>query len=112
MKFQIQKILIIDLKLHSLATAHELPNKSIEATLLEPFPNPFNSTIKIGVKNIYEVGLKIDIYDISGKIIHSIPLNDISETFYSSWDGAGFPSGIYFLKLNKTFNNQIKNFSF
>ena len=70
------------------------------------------SNIKIGVKDIYEVGLKIDIYDISGKIIHSIPVNDLSDTFYSNWDGAGFSSGIYFLKLNKTFNNQIKKIMF
>ena len=111
-KISLARTYSFDIKLNSLSTAHELPNKSIEATLLEPFPNPFNSNIKIGVKDIYEVGLKIDIYDVSGKIIHSIPVNDLSETFYSSWDGAGFPSGIYFLKLNKTFNNQIKKIMF
>ena len=111
-KVSLARTYSFDLKLNSLSTAYELPNKSIEATLLEPFPNPFNSNIKICVKDIYEVGLKIDIYDISGKIIHSIPVNDLSETFYSNWDGAGFSSGIYFLKLNKPFNNQIKKIMF
>jgi hypothetical protein len=68
------------------------------------YPNPFNSAVAINFKNIK--GGEIQIYDISGRLIKSLPVKDRSEgsVIWDAKDGLGQPlaSGIYIAKLKTT----------
>ena len=78
------------------------------ATLSMPFPNPFNSFIHLNVENVLEVGLNIDIYDINGKTVSSIPIVSNSSNFHTIWNAESHPSGLYFLSISNSANSQFK----
>jgi len=68
--------------------------------LLKSYPNPFNSTTKITFGD--NQGGEIEIYDISGRLIKSLPVDDKREgsVTWDAKDGLGQPlaSGIYIAK--------------
>jgi len=72
--------------------------------LLKSYPNPFNSTTKITFSD--NKGGEIDIYDISGRLIKSLPVKDKRDgsVIWDAKDGLGQPlaSGIYIAKLKTT----------
>lgn len=71
-----------------------------EYSLSQNYPNPFNpkTIISYGLKTAGNV--KISVYDILGENI-GVLLNEVrSAGNYSiSWDASGFPSGVYFYKI-------------
>ena len=78
------------------------------ATLKMPFPNPFNSFVHLNVENVLENGLSIDIYDINGKTVSSIPIISNSSNFHTVWNAESHPSGLYFLSIGNSINTQFK----
>ena len=78
------------------------------ATLKMPFPNPFNSFVHLNVENVLEDGLNINIYDINGKTVSSIPIISNSSNFHTVWNAESHPSGLYFLSIDNSINAQFK----
>jgi len=75
-----------------------LPDKY---SLSQNYPNPFNPStiIKFQIKDLRFVTLKV--YDINGKEIITLVNEKLNPGEYeSSFDGSGFPSGVYFYKLS------------
>jgi len=79
-----------------------------QASLLAPYPNPFNSTINIRVTNIQDIESNLEIHDVSGRLIENIPINNNIHDFDIKWSADGLPSGVYFIRLNSRNENQLK----
>lgn len=69
-------------------------------SLFQNFPNPFNPVTKIRFNSSGSKHVKIEVYDVSGKLV-SVPVNGIlSEgTFETEFNGTGLSSGIYFYSM-------------
>jgi hypothetical protein len=72
--------------------------------LLPPYPNPFNPHVNIRVKNGRGFESNIEIYDISGRIVKNISLDNMHNDFEYNWNATGESSGLYFIRL--LYNNQ------
>ena len=75
----------------------------IQHTLLTPYPNPFNPATTISFELTKPDFVKIDIYDINGRIVESL----VDEMRYAGihnvvWNATNYPSGIYFVKMNSS----------
>jgi hypothetical protein len=73
---------------------------------LRAYPNPFNSKITIEINNMKYGNGPIEIYDITGKLIKQIDLDNKKEvvTRRIVWDGStesgtAAPSGVYFIRI-------------
>ena len=83
--------------------------------ILQTYPNPFNSSIKIIFSSNYVSEFTINIYDISGKLVKSFEhiYSDVGNT-YVSWNGLDnqgqeLPTGIYLVNIKSiNFNNTKK----
>jgi len=69
-------------------------------TLNQNYPNPFNPTTSIEFSISKKSAVKVLIYDDMGRELQTL----VNETltpgyFHYKFDGAGFPSGVYFYKL-------------
>jgi hypothetical protein len=70
------------------------------------YPNPFNPTTKISFTLPTRGFVTLKIYNIEGKEIATIVSEELGSGKYErSWNGEGFPSGVYFCRL------QANNFS-
>lgn len=70
------------------------------ATLYQNYPNPFNpvTVLKYSVSKVSHVRLVI--YDISGREVTVLSDKVLQPGIYvSTWDAAGYSSGVYFYKL-------------
>ncbi|MCD6098000.1 carboxypeptidase regulatory-like domain-containing protein [bacterium] len=67
-----------------------------EVCLGTPKPNPFNSAVLLTYSLPERTGA-IEIYNILGEKVKSIPVNGKEGTFL--WDASGFPTGIYLIQL-------------
>ena len=82
------------------------------STMLEIYPNPAKSNIRIQItdRNLYDLDLKI--YDVSGQLIKSFPpVTDYKIPYILVWDrrddrGYIVPSGVYFIKAKSASNNK------
>ena len=88
-------------------------NLSIENNFIEEFnlnsvyPNPFNPTLNISFSTNMNGNIKINAYDINGRIVDKIlNKNVVSGDYDISWDAQGFPSGIYLISIES--NNYKK----
>ena len=71
------------------------------------YPNPFNPTTNITYELSENSNVKMEIYDLSGKLISSLVNEFQPFGLYSiNWDAKSQPSGIYFLQL--TTNNLVE----
>lgn len=85
-----------------------------DSLLLSVFPNPFNSTTRIAVGLRYPSKVSLVIYDILGRTVRNIALDeDLQKSRIYFWDGMteyGIPasSGIYFaaLKVQESVSNK------
>ncbi len=68
--------------------------------LSQNYPNPFNVTTNIEFEIARSGNVKLEIYDILGRLI-STPLDFgfTAGTHKYTWDGGDYPSGLYFYKL-------------
>ena len=64
------------------------------------YPNPFNPVTNITYDISKNSNVKIDIFDISGKLVYSL-INEFQPAGHhmESWDASLQPSGVYFLQL-------------
>ncbi|UCE65746.1 MAG: T9SS type A sorting domain-containing protein [Candidatus Zixiibacteriota bacterium] len=63
-------------------------------------PNPFNPSTRIEFDLPVESRVDMEIFNVLGQIVDSIYLNSLSPGKYAvTWNGSGFPSGVYFYKL-------------
>lgn len=69
-------------------------------TLLQNFPNPFNTSTIIRFSLPVESNITVKVYDISGKTVRSYFNSKLKSGFYEIlFKGDNFPSGIYYYKL-------------
>jgi hypothetical protein len=71
-------------------------------TLNAPFPNPFNPTTTISFTLPYLSRVKLEVFDITGRIVwrySGAPLQMTSGTHTLTFNGADLPSGIYLARL-------------
>lgn len=68
--------------------------------LLQNFPNPFNPVTKIRFNSSGSKHVKIEVYDVSGKLV-SVPVNGVVNegTFEAEFNGSDLSSGIYFYSM-------------
>jgi hypothetical protein len=83
---------------------HETSQKPDEELLLISYPNPFNATITFKVKwpgYLVNIEKRILIFDITGKLINSIKLDNRHTITWDGRDQQGYviASGMYFYKL-------------
>ena len=78
----------------------DLVNKPIQFQLDQNYPNPFNPTTMITYQ-IPDAGLvSLQVYNLLGEVIATLVNEEKSiGTYDVEFDAAGFPSGIYFYKL-------------
>jgi hypothetical protein len=71
-----------------------------ELTLLSPYPNPFNSTIRLGYDLPQATKVELGIYDLSGRLVENL-VNRHQEAgeYHLQWEGSGVATGIYFVRL-------------
>ena len=68
--------------------------------LHQNYPNPFNPSTLISYQLAKHENIKIEIYDLTGKII-SIPVNKYQNpgTYQFTFDGSNLSNGVYFYKV-------------
>jgi len=69
------------------------------------YPNPFNSSVNIVVNGVLANDSKIEIYDITGRLVNKLSLTDFESINHKvTWtgldfSGTGVASGVYFARL-------------
>ncbi|HEX9829951.1 MAG TPA: kelch repeat-containing protein [Bacteroidota bacterium] len=85
-----------------LATATHVPLSDIptEFSLSQNYPNPFNPTTNIEFR-IADFGfVTLKIYDMLGRNIATLMNESLPPGVYRrTWDGSGYPSGLYYYRL-------------
>jgi uncharacterized Ntn-hydrolase superfamily protein len=88
-------------------------------SLYQNYPNPFNPVTKIkfdiplsahsSVGAIHESPVRLAIYDVSGRLITILAEGIFRPGSYEAqWDASGFPSGVYYYKLETTAFTDVK----
>ncbi len=71
-----------------------------EFALAQPYPNPFNSAVKIGFSLDAAGETQLNIYDSAGRLIDRPVNRPLKAGQYSiAWQAVDYPSGLYFAKL-------------
>ena len=88
--------------------------ESSEISLLQNFPNPFNSETKIIFLLPSPQKVSLTVYDISGKVVKRLLNNEALEAkyYHVTWDGSNsqnrfVSSGTYFLQLSADSGQKI-----
>jgi len=77
----------------------------LEYSYLEVFPNPFQESTTLILKNLdKKENFFVDIIDVNGKLINSLPSNMEGEI---KFDGTNFSSGLYFYFLRNKFTKEV-----
>lgn len=77
--------------------------------LKQNYPNPFNPVTNIEFSLPIAGNVKLDIYDITGKLVASLLDQDINTGTYNvTWNASNISSGIYFYKLSTKYFTQTK----
>jgi hypothetical protein len=75
----------------------EIPSKY---DLHQNYPNPFNPTTNIKFDIIRNEAVKLEVYDITGRVINTLVNGKLEAGKYSyTLDASSLPSGVYFYKL-------------
>lgn len=68
--------------------------------LSQNYPNPFNPVTNITFSLPFTAFVKVTIYDILGKELEILVDDQLNTGSYNiNWDATGFPSGVYFYKM-------------
>ena len=75
--------------------------------LHQNYPNPFNPTTSISYELVKNGNVRLDIYDINGRLVERL-VNQTQTAGLKkiSWNAKGAPSGVYFYSLS--IDNQQK----
>ena len=93
----------LDEALHTISTVPDQFN------IGKPYPNPFNSTIKIPIEVMKGVQVKIDVIDIRGRKVDTIIDRELSIGKHElEWNSNSHASGMYIIRatLDKTSYNE------
>ena len=75
----------------------------------EPFPNPFNPTVKIQIQSSGDVNYIVDIFDLSGQKLQTLHNSAVTSGIDQfNWNGSKYSSGIYFFKISTENNYWFK----
>jgi hypothetical protein len=84
-------------------TAVEKSNSSVPGSyaLQQNYPNPFNPSTNFTYQVAKEGFVSLKVYDALGKVVASL-VNEVKQagTYNTSWNAAGFGSGIYFCTMH------------
>ena len=84
-----------------------LNNSNLLFDLGEPYPNPFNPLVNIGLSLASLNNIQLNIYNLNGEKIDNLFLGQLNKGQYIfTWDATSFSSGIYFIKSESN-NNLI-----
>jgi photosystem II stability/assembly factor-like uncharacterized protein len=89
-------------KMTSISTGIGIINSNVpeKYSLGQNFPNPFNPVTKFEFELPVSSDVKIEIYDISGRIVNEYSAENLSAGKYQyEFSGADLASGVYFYKL-------------
>jgi len=76
------------------------PNAPMEFNLSQNYPNPFNPVTNINFAVPNRSSVKLTVYDMLGKAIELLVNGEYTAgTYKTNWNGANYPSGIYFYRL-------------
>ncbi|MBP9884087.1 MAG: T9SS type A sorting domain-containing protein, partial [Chitinophagales bacterium] len=67
---------------------------------MQLFPNPANNQLNITFELKKAEALKLDLFDISGKLIYSSNINGVTGFNHLDFPLSAFSNGIYTLRLN------------
>ena len=83
-------------------------------TTSTPYPNPFNPSVNIDIIVPYDRPMTLSILNLKGKEVEVISNNEIYGKGKNkiTWQSKNNPSGIYFIKIQDTFNTTIKKIIF
>lgn len=71
-----------------------------DLTLLEPYPNPFNRTVRLGFFLPEYDNVNLTLCDLSGRVVKQIVNENRDVGFHSfNVESTGIPTGIYFVRL-------------
>lgn len=72
-----------------------------ENVLISPHPNPFNSICVLTLNGINEHDLKVNIYDITGRLVRTLKIDKSGKTTWDATDNIGqkVSSGLYFAMI-------------
>ena len=74
-----------------------------EYKLYQNYPNPFNPITKIEFQIKKRSNVLLNVYDITGREIHTLLNMQIDAGSYSiNWDASNYPSGVYIYKILAT----------
>jgi hypothetical protein len=68
--------------------------------MYQNYPNPFNPTTNIKFDVAKKSLVKINVYDVTGRVISELVNQELTPGKYEvNWNGAGQASGVYFYKI-------------
>ena len=89
----------------------DIDDENIEFSILNTFPNPFNPILNINYSLVVGSLVKINIYDINGRLVENIVSQYQAAGGYNFvWNAGELASGNYIVKLNigdKQYTNTI-----
>ena len=69
-------------------------------TLSPPYPNPFNSSVRISFAVPVAGEVTITVYDITGRVVEMLSAGDWGLGYHSIvWDADNCASGVYFVRM-------------
>ncbi|PIS27480.1 MAG: hypothetical protein COT43_10350, partial [Candidatus Marinimicrobia bacterium CG08_land_8_20_14_0_20_45_22] len=66
----------------------------------QAYPNPFNPVTQFGYAIPTKSQVRIDVYDLRGRLMETI-VNQVKEpgNYQVTWDASKYPSGVYLYKI-------------
>jgi hypothetical protein len=84
----------------------QLDQTPLKFGLLNIYPNPFNQRAIIEVNIPVETNLKLQVYDIRGRLIEILFEGSIAGSYKFNWDAKGQSTGIYIIQMQTPYYNK------
>ncbi len=92
----------------SVSNEEELSSAS-EFKLHQNYPNPFNPTTKISYRLPVSGDVKLEVFDITGRLVSTIVNKEMTAgTYTHTFDASAFASGVYIYRLQASGFTQVK----
>ena len=89
--------------------AVELTAAPSEFTLSNPYPNPFNGSVRLNFSLDKSGKTVLAIHDLSGRTVETLIDNNLKAGYHSiDWSARDIPSGIYFVRLGSADVSLVK----
>ena len=97
---------IVDFSFNDLGVSNDIDTPR-SFSLKNPYPNPFNPRVNIPIYLENKSHIKLNIYDIHGKLVVSLADGVfLAGNTVLRWDGTAYANGIYFVHLQG--NNELQ----